>query len=93
MQIQTTYRKPCLTPKGLFRSTFSNMVPKVVNCNISQPPQVYFKWFLRTKVQLGKTLLAQFKIRTIKVYEIILCLKLEAIKFLRYTEVFKHFNI
>lgn len=73
--IQRTRSKPCQTPEGLFRSTFCSVVPKAANCSISQPPQVYFKWFLRTRVQFGKTILPQFTIRTIKVYEIILCLK------------------
>lgn len=68
-------KKAMLHPEGLFRSTFCSVVPKAANCSISQPPQVYFKWFLRTRVQFGKTILPQFKIRTMKVYEIILCLK------------------
>lgn len=61
--------------KGYLGVLSEALASKVVDQNISQPPKVYFKWLLRKKAQFRKTLLAQFKIITITVYEIILCLK------------------
>lgn len=68
LENHTKAQKGCL---GVLPAT---LAPKAVDHNISQPPQVYFKWFLRKKVQFRKTLLAQFKIIISTVYEIMLYL-------------------
>lgn len=54
--------------KGYLRVLSATLARKLVDHSISQPPQIYFKWLLRKRVQFRKTLQAQLKTITIMVY-------------------------